>query len=52
MSEWRTKFGYFNTIEVVALNAAIRQPGLLIVRISDNAWSATDQGRPNTERGF
>jgi hypothetical protein len=37
MGAWQTKFGYFNTIEVVALNAAIRQSELPIVRISDNA---------------
>jgi hypothetical protein len=35
--EWQRNIGHCNTIEVVALNAAIRQPELPIVRISDNA---------------
>jgi hypothetical protein len=37
MGEWQRNIGHFNTIEVVALNATIRQPKLPIVRISDTA---------------
>jgi hypothetical protein len=34
---WQTTIDHFNTIEMVALNPAIRQPELPVVRISDNA---------------
>jgi len=34
--EWQRNIGHFNTIEVVALNPAIRQSELPMVRISNN----------------